>query len=123
MILGGEVRAEHEQARQMQLASLDRAEQRWEPLHQPGRADPAKGCIFRQPQFVNAISVETGAGAKAVQPARFDLRQVNEQRGEDLIYAPHETACVREQIVIGQVAEAVLLSNVIFDEPRREVRL
>ena len=39
--------------------------------------------------------------------ARFDLAEVSEQRGEQLIAASHETLRVREKLVVGETIETV----------------
>jgi hypothetical protein len=92
-IVGGEVRTQHQWAREVELPGSDGIEQRGEAAYEASRADAAKGFVFGKAEFVVAVSVEARAGTSAVNTARFDLREVREQARQKLIRATDEPAC------------------------------
>ena len=95
-----EVRSELQESSEMELSSLDRAEEQWKALHEPSRGDAPIGSVLGHPKFINAIGVNARAGASAMDPARLDLGQVCEQRSEDAIRLADEPPRSREQVDI-----------------------
>ena len=101
----GEVRAEHEQPGEVELAGGERVEQRREASDETSGSDAAKGLVLREAEFVNAVGVEARAGARAVNAARFDLAEVEEELGEQLVRATHEAAGAFEELGVGEPLE------------------
>jgi hypothetical protein len=92
-IVGGEVGIQHQQAREVELTSGNRIEQHGEAAYEASRADAAKGFVFGEAEFVDAVRVEARAGTSAVDAPRFDLGEVLEQARQKLIRATDEPAC------------------------------
>ena len=78
-----EVRAELQKAGEMELASLDGAKERGKSLDEPRNGNAPIRGILRHPKRVDTIGVKARAGAGAMEPARFDFRQVCEQGREN----------------------------------------
>src|SRR5215471_13390234 len=91
-VLLGEVGAEHEQAREVELAEGDGVTQRREASDEARSGNPAKGFVFREPKLVDAIDVKARARSGAVNATGLDLAEVREELGEKLVRAPNETA-------------------------------
>ena len=51
--------------------------------------------------------MEAGASSLAMNTARFDLAEVGQEGGQDLIGAAHQTACAQVKLAIGDVVEVV----------------
>jgi hypothetical protein len=92
-IVGGEVRTQHQQAREVELAGGNGIEQHGKAAHEASRADAAERFVFGETQLVNTIRVQARASAGAMDPARFDLGEVREQARQQLIRATDEPAC------------------------------
>lgn len=56
-VLGGEVRAEHQEAGEVELAGGDRVEQSRKSSNQARCGDAPEGFVFRKPQLVEAVSI------------------------------------------------------------------
>src|SRR6478752_701086 len=95
----------------MQLATRDRVNQQREALDQLRRTGAARGGVFRETQLVDAVGVEARAGAAAMEPARFDLCQMNEQRGERSIRRADQAARALEQLTVRQMRKAALTTR------------
>ncbi len=104
-VLCRQVRAEQQHGREVQLAAGNSVEKLGKASQQPCRAHAPKRRIFRELQLVNAIRVHTGAGAAAMNAARFDLPQVRQQCPQQLIRGTDEPARDRKQLGIGKVGE------------------
>ena len=92
-IVGGEVRTQHQQAREVELTCGNGIEQRGKAAHEACRADAAEGFVFGKAELVDAVGVEARAGTSAVDTAHFDLGEVREQARQQLIRATDEPAC------------------------------
>jgi hypothetical protein len=90
---GGEVRTQHQQAREVELTGGNGIEQRGKAAHEAGRADAAKGFVFGKAEFVDTIGVEARADTSAVDTALFDFGEVREQARQQLVRATDEPAC------------------------------
>jgi hypothetical protein len=75
-VVRGEERAEHQQAREVELASGNGLQQQGEAAHEAGGSDTAIRFVFGEAQLVDAVGVEARAGTSAVDAARFDLAEV-----------------------------------------------
>jgi hypothetical protein len=102
-VLGREVRVEHQQTGEVELARSDGLEQLGKAAHEARGGDPAKRFVFREAQFVNAIAVEARAGTGTVDAAGFDLAEVPEQARQELVRATDEPSRGREQLRVGEV--------------------
>jgi hypothetical protein len=100
-----EVRAEHEQPGKVELAGGQRVQECREASDETSGGNAAKGFVFGEAELINAVGVEARAGARAVNAARFDLAEVNEELGEQLVRATHEAAGSREELAIGEMLE------------------
>ena len=76
----------------MQLAAGDGIEHERELLDEPRRAGATSCSILGHAQLIHAIGIETGAGALAVDAARFYFCQVQEQSREHLVGFTDEPA-------------------------------
>src|SRR5687768_554016 len=93
-----EVRAQLQKTGEMELTSLDRAEEQRKAFDEPRSADTPIRSVLRHSQLVDAISIKTRAGARAMEPACLDLGQVCEQRPENAIRLADEPPRSREQV-------------------------
>jgi hypothetical protein len=100
-----EVRAKHEQAREVELARAERVEQRGEPSDETSGSNAAKGFVLGEAELVNAVGVEARTGARAVNAAGFGLAEVDEELGEQLVGATHEPASPLEELGVRQLLE------------------
>ena len=80
-------------------------EQGWELLYEPRGTGATRGGVFGEPQLVDAVSVQAGAQALAMQAARFDLGKVQQQRGEELIRLAYQAPRASEQLLVIDVRE------------------
>jgi hypothetical protein len=101
----GEVRAKHEQAREMELAGGESVEQCWEASDETSGGNAPESLVLRQAQFVDTVGVEARAGPRAVNAARFDLAEVDEELGKQLVRTTHEAARPFEELGIGELRE------------------
>jgi hypothetical protein len=101
----GEVRAEHEQPGEVELARGQRVEQRREASDETSGCNSAKSLVLREAELVDAVRVEARAGARAVNAARFDFAEVDEELGEQLVRATNETAGSVEELGVGELLE------------------
>jgi hypothetical protein len=74
----GQIGPDQQQAGQVQGGFREHVEQDRELPRQTRRATAALRLVLRHAQLVNAISVERGAGALAMDAARFDLPEMDE---------------------------------------------
>src|SRR5690606_27274818 len=61
--------------------------------------------------------MEAGASSLAMNAARLDLTEVGQEGGQDLIRAPHQTACAQVKLTIGDMVEVIgggLIRNLGF---------
>jgi hypothetical protein len=77
----------------VELTGGNGIEQRGKAAYEASRADAAKGFVFGEAEFVDAVGVEARAGPSAMDTARFDLREVLEQARQELVRATDEPAC------------------------------
>jgi hypothetical protein len=100
-----EVRAKHEQPCEVELAGTHSLEQCREASDETSGGNAAKGLVLREAELVDAVSVETRAGARAVNAAQFDLAEVNEELGEHLIRAAYEAARPSKELGVREMIE------------------
>jgi hypothetical protein len=92
----GEVRAEHQEAREVELTQSDRAPQSRKAADEASSGDAAKGFVLGKAELVDAISVEARTGTGPVDAARLDLAEVAEQGGKELVRPTDEAPRRRE---------------------------
>jgi hypothetical protein len=102
-ILFGEMRAEHQKTGEVKLPRGDGAAEERKAAHQASGGDPAISFVLRETQLVDAIGVQTRAGAAAMDAASFDLGKMQEQGGEQLVRTTDEQARCDEQLRVREV--------------------
>jgi hypothetical protein len=103
-IFGGEERAQHQEARQVQFAFGDGRQQRGKATHMASRSDAPERFVFGETQFVHAVGVQARTGTSAVKATRFDLSQVREETRQELVRAADEASRGREELRVGELA-------------------
>src|SRR3954468_9918626 len=104
----GEVRlrqvwAKHEQLREVELARGEGVEQRREASDETSGGNAAESLVLGEAELVDAIAVETRAGTRAVNAARFYLAEVDEELGEQLVRAAYETSGAVEELGVREM--------------------
>jgi hypothetical protein len=95
-----QVRAEQQDAGEVNLAGRDLVEQNWKFSRDLRRAGATKGFVLGEPKFIDAIRTEGGASAFAVNAARLDFGEMGEQRRAQLIRAADQATRVRVDLVV-----------------------
>ena len=99
----GEVWAQHQHARQVDLARRDLLEQDRELPRDLGGVGAPQCGVFGHAKLVDAIRVQAGTSSHTVDTAGLHLGEVSQKRGQDLIGATHLAASARQEVVVGEV--------------------
>ena len=103
-VVGGEVRAEHQQGGEVELACGNRVEQGGKAAHEARGGDAAVGFVFGEAQFVDAVDVEARACADAVDTAGLHLGEVGEQGRQELVRTTDESSRGGEELAVGELS-------------------
>jgi hypothetical protein len=104
-VLVGEVGTEHQETGEVELAGSDRVQQGREATDEAGGGDAAAGFVLRKAELIDAVRVQAGAGASAVDAACFDLTEVCEQGGHELVRTADKRASGGEQLDVGELGQ------------------
>jgi hypothetical protein len=100
-----EVRAQHQEPGEVKLPGSQRVEQRRKAPDETRCRDATKCFVLRETELVHAIRVEAGAGAGAVDAARFHLGEVSHELGHEPVRATNQAPGAGENLVVREVHE------------------
>jgi hypothetical protein len=78
-VLVAEVRTEQQETREVKLTRCDGLKQHRKAPNQAGCGHPTIGFVFGETEVVDAVGVEAGTRASAVQATCFEFTQVREE--------------------------------------------
>jgi len=102
-----QVRAEHQQAGEMQLAAGHGVEQRGERFDETRRAGATKGCVFGETQLIDAVRVKASAGLGPMNAPRLDLGEVRQQICEQLVRRTDQATGAGEHLTVRKLRKVV----------------
>jgi hypothetical protein len=100
-----EMRAEQQEAGQVELAFGDALEEFRKLPDEPGRFRTPIGLVFTHSKLVHAIGIERSAGALAMDPTRFYLSKMREQVSKPCVRSGYNLAHAREKLIVGDCLE------------------
>jgi hypothetical protein len=100
--LAAEVRADHQEPREVNFPSCDELAQLRKLADEPRGLRAASGGVLAHAELVQAIGVEARAGTPAMDAAHLDLPQVGKQLGERDIGFCGQPLHTGEEIVVGE---------------------
>jgi hypothetical protein len=89
----------------MELAGGESVEQRREASDETSGRNPPESLVLRETELIDAVNVEARAGASAVNAARFDLAEVDEELSEQVIGTTHEAPRAFKELGVGELRE------------------
>jgi len=119
-----EVRTDHEQAREVDLALGDGITELGVLAHQPGRLRTPERSILTQAQFVDAIRVQRRTRAEAVDTPPLYLAEVSKQVGERDVGSRREMLYGGKQLVVRNGRQRIAVGHVSsYTRDRNALRL
>jgi hypothetical protein len=101
----GEVRAQHQETGEVQLARREGVEQGRKAPDEPRSGHAATRLVLRESELIDAVGVEAGTRARAVDPACFDFSEVAQELSHELVRATDQAAGAGENLGVREMPE------------------